>query len=155
MATTDYQNLQELVEVADTAIRAANELRLVQAGESVTDFEALDAAVDFLDRAKSGGAFIAAEQSANLQFEGTLKPLNWATDTYLSTTAQELDYGALAEYLEKLKDIIGAVRRDPNQVGTSLGSPIHFFDTLGRILRARVVKRMRSEFDESEVGALP
>jgi hypothetical protein len=158
MSMVDYQNLHELLVVADVAIRTASELHRVQSGNSIQDSDVLKQAHVFLDRAKRGGDFIAdGRQASNYQFDGTLKPLNWAVDAYLSTHrgTEVVDYNDLAQYLDSLNELLDAVRATAQVQNADLEGAIVFFETLSKLLRTRIMGQIRDKNpEEVEIGAI-
>jgi hypothetical protein len=121
MATIQDQTLSEVVDFADVAVRTASQLRLAKAGRPFTDREILQHSLAFLDRAKQGGAFMSKKTA---QFSDTLRPLNWAADTYLSpklSPQAQPDYGKVEDYLTQLVKPIrelfnGATTADPQDL---------------------------------------
>ena len=129
------QNLAEVVDLADVAVRTASQLRIAKSGHGVSDPSALNQSLDFLERAQQGGAFMSKRIS---QLAGTLRPLNWAADAYLTLNIGpqgEPDYGKVEKYLSKLSDSIRNLMQGSASVDVqSIDTALVFFETLGQIL---------------------
>jgi hypothetical protein len=140
-AAKDQRGIWEIVQCADLAVRAASVLRQLQAGREPNDLEILTEARAFLDRAQNGGTFI-TEGIAQMSGQ-TLRPFNWATDTYLQAMTAPIesqpDYKQVNAYIER----IGNTLRDINTPGRLAVDPQHlseatqFFETLGDIVGGR------------------
>jgi hypothetical protein len=137
----DRRNTWELVQCADLAVRTASVLRQMSAGRAAADAEALSEALIFLDRAQGGGAFI-TEGIAQMSGQ-TLRPFNWATDTYLQATTSHTDtqpdYPRINEYLGRITSTIHEIVVTHNAPGDKarLNEATLFFETLGDIVGRR------------------
>ena len=150
MAAMDTQHLSELVEVADVAVRVASQLRQAKSLGRSGDKECLQRGIEFLERAKKGGVFMSGQGIAHLGFDGALKPLNWAVDTYLLTRAEPrteaVDYEKVAEYLERIAGCLRVLAEEPkNCDSASLTQAESFFETMGEVLGSRADQMMRRE----------
>ncbi len=134
------ENLWELIDVADVAVRVASHLRQAKAKRESSDVESLDKAIEFLTQAEDGGKFMSTGQLNPAT--STLRPLNWAVDIYLGMGGQPSappDYNKLAKYLAEILSRLQAVRQDPSAVKpNSLDESIHFFEGLGEMLSSEV-----------------
>lgn len=147
MASSADQKLMEIVEVADVAIRVASQLRLAKRGKAPSDLQSIGRGIEFLKRAKTGSVFMMGQQAASLGFDGTLTPLNWATDTYQVTfrrpVAQEPDYGQVAGYIGRIEACLESIPDSFDISSSSFDDSIVFFETLGDILSTRADQQMR------------
>ena len=104
MTSGDLQRIDELVQVADVAVRIASQLRLWQKRRSLRDAEAIEAGIRFLGDAVRGGKFLDTGEIA--PGSASLYPLSWSADVRLhSKSYSELqpnesqpDYDALVSY---------------------------------------------------------
>jgi hypothetical protein len=141
------QNLAEVVDLADVAVRTASQLRIAKSGHGVSDPSALDQSLDFLESAQQGGAFMSKKIS---QLAGTLRPLNWAADAYLSLNTGPQgapDYGKVESYLRDLSDSIRNLMQGSADV-QNLDKALVFFETLGEILGSLADQRLRRELSK-------
>jgi hypothetical protein len=149
MATVQDQTLSEVVDLADVAVRTASQLRLAKSGCPVSDPDIFGRSLEFLDRAKLGGAFMSGKTA---QFSDTFRPLNWAADAYLSLNPgpqAEPDYVKVEDYLTQL----AAPIRDLAQSGATvdpqgLQQALVFFETLGELLSSLADQRLRREWSK-------
>ena len=141
MAVADTQQLGELVECADVAVRVASQLRLLKAGKPVRDSEALASAVEFLKAAVAGGEFMSSGQS--LKIQATLRPLNWAADVRVRHELSEVDYDDLAKFLQGIRDALQEIQTKARPNDKKINSAIKFFASLGEILGIRAEQTMR------------
>jgi hypothetical protein len=132
----DYdQLLTETVKLAGVAVRTGAQLRALKRTRKISDPRVLQPALDFLTNAAEGSYFIAGHSSG---LQHSLKPLNWAMDTYLELNAlnpSKPDYEKLDAYLRevlgKLKTVMDSPQMaEPKDIDTVLG----FFDKLGDIV---------------------
>jgi hypothetical protein len=142
------QNLSEVVNITDVAVRTASQLRLLKAGKTLADRNALELAIQFLTRAKDGGTFI-TRKSSSLQH--SLKPFNWATDTYIELhPPSKPDYERVATYLEQIfKALRSALEAQTATDAEQLELVAAFFSKLGEVLGSRADKIL---FEVSEVS---
>lgn len=145
MATIQDQTLSEVVDVADIAVRTASQLRLAKSGRGFTDPAALEHSLEFLARAKKGGAFMSKKTA---QLSDTLRPLNWAADTYVKNFSVQGDpnWGEIEEYLNNLETAVRTLMQGGQSTDTSnIDNALGFFETLGSILAAIADQRLRRE----------
>jgi len=137
--------VSEIVHLSDVAVRTASQIRLVQSGAAITDWEALSRAREFVSRAKEGVIFINGG-SADLQ--ESLRPLNWATDAYLALGSDEADFNQISDYLDQvlaaLTDVIEKSSAAPKK---SLRLALTFFQKLGDMLGTEADKLLRDDTD--------
>ena len=150
MAAVLSQHLSELVEVADVAVRVASQLRLAKSDQPPIDTECLAHAIEFLNRAATGAAFMSGQEFTSLHFDGSLEPLNWVIDAYLQTVrapqTQEVDYNKVAEHVARLAECLRAVQqRTANHDSVLLITALAFFETAGGILGSRADRMLRHE----------
>jgi hypothetical protein len=151
MPITADRNLTELIDIADVSIRTASQLRLMSTGRPPSDRQSLSLALEFLNQAKLGGDLLSAPQGTQVKKLSSLKPLNWATDTYLRTEiagkSDQVDYPRLVEYLSRLARTMERVLL-PSGPGASpspeeIAPLLQFFQELGRLLSNDADKRLR------------
>lgn len=152
MSTLDKEFLWELIDSADMAIRTACELRCFLVGENVADVDILERAQVFLRRARDGGSFVSGSHG---RVEGTLRPLNWATDVYLcptdpndvrSQTSLSPDYEQIANRLAQMDAILEKIRKGLHPNDEDVSKTISFFERLGGLLGSQADKGMLREF---------
>lgn len=145
---TDNQTQRELVEFADIAVRTASQLRLYKSGRSFSDPESLQQALEFIGSAKTGGKFM----SRSAQFRGgSLRPLNWATDTYFETLNRKAgtneeslrNFDAVVKYLDGIESTLGSLIQGKTPTTPNIDELILFFEILGEALGTRADQRTR------------
>jgi hypothetical protein len=139
----------DTVDTADVAVRVASQLRRMKKGAKVEDPAAIQRAIDFLDEAKRGGAIMAGEPAVTSGFGGELRPLNWATDAYLSqpdkSDSPELtsdDYKDIQNYLDRIQSTLEHVTSRGYGAESPIDDAVHFFEGLAEVLASRVDQRM-------------
>jgi hypothetical protein len=151
MTVADRQQLSELVDWADVAVRAGNQLQLSKLGKAVRDRDALRRAIEFLEAAEAGGAFMSSGDSANLR--ATLRPLNWAADVQsargnvgfgVERREVDFDYEALTKLLGRMRSTVHRVLQGRRPQSDDLAECIKFLDSLGEILGTRADQQMRA-----------
>jgi len=149
MTVADRQQLSELVDWADVAVRAGNQLQLSTLGRAIRDPDVLERALEFLEAAEAGGAFMSSGDSANLR--ATLRPLNWAADVQSGpgslvsdAESHKFDYEALTEFLRGMRSTVGQVLQGERADANALAKCIRFLDSLGEILGMRADQQMRA-----------
>ena len=151
----DTQNLWELIDLADVAVRAASQLRQCRAGHAISDPAALERAADFLERAQKGGVFLSGNASVG-SFQDTLRPLNWATDTYIAkfrpgtVSGQKMDYARFAEYFEKIRSSILSLLMDGKLTAPQFEESVQFMEYLGAILGTKADIGLQDEAGSTE-----
>lgn len=157
MKAADYQDLQVIVDASDVAIRVASQLRQIEAGHPLSDYEALERADVFLQNASGGSSFIAGQNVAHGQFGNSLQPLNWATDSFLinnnQAPSQTPDYAALARAFEQMRQTIAALVKKSRVEPERIAATRTFFDVLGQLLASRADQNMRREALQIDVMA--
>ena len=148
IAVEDRQQLAELIDAADIAVRVASQLRLCKAGCELLDRAAFERSIEFLDTAIAGGQFISTGQVAGLQ--STLAPLTWAADVRFAApawTATEsvgsAEYDELVKFLKELRTSLQNIFDKKVPVDSSLDAVIDFFGRLGTILGTKADQSMR------------
>jgi hypothetical protein len=153
----ETEMLRELIDLADISVRVASQLRLRKKGRVLRDRAALESAVQFLDAAAKGGMFLSG-QGITGGFDGVLRPLNWATDTYIqqhSTKKPFQDYSEVATYLNNIKtEVASALASQPPTA--QLENAILFFEKLGELLSARADQSLQArsysaDFDQTAI----
>lgn len=140
MSSMNRENLWELVDIADVAVRVASHLRQKRSGHVPSDDESVVKAIEFLEQAADGGNFMSTGQVK--PETPTLRPLNWAVDIYQKLGLQPSGpsvYQDLANYLNEILVCLNIVREGnmPEDL-SELDVPITFFSGLGRMLSSQV-----------------
>lgn len=152
--TTVHDELSEVVDLADIAVRAASQLRLLKNGRQLEDTDCLRQGIEFLERARKGGAFMSGK-SAHLR--GTLRPLNWAADTYVKLrigSRREPNYREVAAYLSKLSRSLKTLTRRASAADPrSLDRAVRFFEALGNLLGSTADQKLRREWSTASLDA--
>jgi len=138
------QNLWELVDCADLAVRTASELRKFRSAHRPPDMQVLSRALEFLSQAGTGAAFVSGQAT---QLRGTtLKPSNWATDAYLRTVQlAEPDYQAIRAYLDQIASVLRKLVSSGDLPPATLDTPILFFEKLGDVIGSRADQTLHAE----------
>lgn len=141
------QQLGELIDCADVAVRAASQLRILKAGQPAGDMESLTRAVKFLEAAKAGGAFMSGREQG---LHSTLRPLNWAADIRYGSLsvseddeATEIDYEELTSFLDGIAVTASCVIDGRQPEEDDLDACISFLESLGNILSGKADRTMR------------
>jgi hypothetical protein len=149
----DTQALWEVVELADITVRAASQLRQKRSGHEISDRPSLETMAEFLERAQKGGLFLSGSATVG-SFDDTLRPLNWATDTYVAKFAtaegKSPDYAEVARYLDRIKDSILQVLSGKHVIETQMEESIQFVESLASILAAKADLRLQKESRPAE-----
>lgn len=149
MTTKDLKRIDELVHTADMAVRVASQLRLWIKRRSLSDQEAVDEGVRFLDEAVRGGKFV--ETGEMVAGSSSLYPLTWAADVqfgpvgqFVSGPPSSFKYSELLEFLERIKSTLSAVEIDEHPDDASVLTAASFFDQLGQFLGSKADNALRS-----------
>ena len=142
----DTQALWEIIDLADISVRIASQLRLSKAGKPLRDRQALEKGLAFLENAKSGGIFLSG-QGIIRGFEGTLRPLNWAMDTYLRErpAGEKPDYSKIAQYMAEIQESLGSLLQQNRVESEQIDNGITFFETMGELLSARADQSLQKQ----------
>ena len=141
MPLMNRENLWELIDIADVAVRVASHLRQKKLGHVPGDDESVTKAIEFLEQAADGGKFMSTGQVK--PETPTLRPLNWAVDIYETLGARSSGstnyYKELEKYLNEILDCLNTLRKGGDQKDASeLDEPIDFFAGLGKMLSSQV-----------------
>jgi len=150
MTTKDLQRIDELVHTADMAVRVASQLRLWIKRRSVSDTEAVDEGVRFLEEAVRGGKFVeTGEMIAGSS--SSLYPLTWAADVrfgtvgqFASTPSVSVEYTKLLEFLDGIKGTVSAVGSGKQPDLISVDAAAKFFGQLGQFLGSKADNALKS-----------
>ena len=148
----DTQTVWEVVDLADITVRAASQLRQKRSGHDISDRVSLERVAEFLERAERGGLFLSGSATAG-SFDDTLRPLNWATDTYVakvSSAGKSPDYAEVAKYLDRIKDSILHLLSGEAVADKQLEESIQFVEHLASILAANADLRLQKESRPAE-----
>lgn len=134
------ENLWELIDIADIAVRVASHLHQRKLGHISNDDESITKAIEFLEQAADGGNFMS---TGHLKPETpTLRPLNWAVDIYETLglqSSESTDYEKLAKYLNDILDCLITLHKSGDAKDSSeFDEPINFFDGLGKLLSSQI-----------------
>lgn len=138
MTTQDLQQIDELVHVADVAVRASSELRLWCKRHTVRDTESLAAASHFLEDAARGGRFIATGDE--VAGATSIYPLTWSASVRFGgmendgRPSEQPEYQEFAAYLDGLKKTIDTVRQGGDAPTSSVELAAKFLASLGQLL---------------------
>ena len=140
MTTKDLQRIDELVHSADMAVRVASQLRLWIKRHRLSDAEAVEEGVRFLDEAVCGGKFVETGEMV-AGSSSSLYPLTWAADIRFGQVGQfaagrtkSVRYDELLNFLESIKGTLSAVASDEQTDNESVQRVATFFDELGSFL---------------------
>jgi hypothetical protein len=157
MRVTDYPDLQGVVEACDVAVRVASQLRVWEKSKRLSDRQAAEAAVRFLEMARNGGQLLAGNQNNISKLVGSLGPLNWATDTYLVTSAgsrpNNVNYEKVSKYLQGIVDTLQQLLADHKPSEASMADARRFFETLGELLGARADRMLMRDSSSNAIMA--
>ena len=148
MAIVERQQIAEIIDMADVAVRAASQLRILRRGRALRDNNAMQRMIRFLDDAISGGQFMSTGQAVGLH--ASLRPLNWVADVRFPTSTaiaasheNAPDYVALVEFVGSIKHTLAQISDGQSADPQKLESAIQFLQTLGDVLGAKADQRMR------------
>ena len=148
MTTNDLQQIDELVHMADVAVRVASQLRLWLKRRELRDGESVEAGIRFLDEAVRGGRFV--DTGEIFAGSSSLYPLTWAADIRFGptvpfgTSPTSVRYDDLVRYLDGLKQTLVAVATNIDVSDSAVSSATGFFDQLGRLLGGKADSALRS-----------
>lgn len=148
MTTKDLQQIDELVQVADIAVRVASQLRLWLKRHELRDQESVDEGIRFLEEAARGGQFVdTGTMTAGLS---SLSPLTWSADVRFglagpfAAASSPVNYDELVSYLKSLQKTLNAVVAGDQIDEGAIQSAATFFDQLGRFLGGKADSALRS-----------
>ena len=148
MTTKDLQRIDELVHVADMAVRVASQLRLWLKRGTLGDRESVDEGIRFLDEAVRGGRFV--DTGEMIAGSSSLYPLTWSADIRFGSAGTvspregSISYIELVEYLDSLKATLSAIASGEQALHDSVISAANFFDELGQFVGAKADNALRS-----------
>jgi len=150
MTTKDLQRIDELVHSADMAVRVASQLRLWIKRRSLSDREAVDEGVRFLDEAVRGGKFVETGEMVAGSCT-SLYPLNWSADVrfgptgrLVSSTPTPVRYDELLAFLATIKETLVCVVADKSCSDEAVNGAANFFNQLGQFLGSKADNALRS-----------
>jgi len=116
-------------------------------------------ALHFLEQAKLGGDLLSENPTVHARQLTSLKPLNWAADTFLresgSALSGQVDYATLTRYLnglaEGIRDLLGL--QSVQQEAADPAALERFFTTLGALLSAQADRKLRERSLMSQIDA--
>jgi len=143
MTVIDQQQLADVIEVADIAVRSASQLRLSKRRNEIRDRQAIERAIRFLDDAIAGGRFMSTGQTAGLRT--SLRPLNWAADVQFTKSPEAApDYKDLVKFLNSVKSSLErSLAEEQMATGDELENAINFLSRLGKLLGTRADQETR------------
>jgi hypothetical protein len=149
MPSKDLQSIDELIHVADMAVRVASQLRLWLTRRSLGDQRAIDEGIRFLDEAVRGGRFV--DTGEMVAGSSSLYPLTWSADVrfgsgdqIMPTERASVRYSELIAFLDATKKTLIAISSGdqvPDEVAQAAAA---FFDQLGQFLGAKADNALRS-----------
>ena len=150
MTTKDLQRIDELVHSADMAVRVASQLRLWIKRRRLSDKDAIEEGIRFLEEAVRGGRFVdTGEMGAG---SSSLCPLNWVADIqfgfeglFVSNPSTPVKYDKLVEFLEGIRSVIIRVKEDEFPEDEEVYSASKLFDQLGQLLGSKADNALRSQ----------
>ena len=159
MTTRDLRKTDELISTADFCARTASQIRMWPARRSLTDEQAVQQSVNFLDDALTGGRFVAAIDGEGVAAAtASLDPLTWAADLRFTAAipsddarVTDVEYQELVEFLERKREILCALQNGDSPDDDELGSAAEFFSGLGRIIGEKADSILRRPESASAV----
>ncbi len=140
MSNSSMMDRWNVVDTARMAVGVESVLsRTLRGKPNPYDFaESLESGIAFLDEALSGGRIICGDTFTG-QFTGTLSPLNWSTDVYISFHNKRMTeeaYREIVSILDNYKYILEKIKIEAKNVleEEKLKEAHNFFSKLAKML---------------------